>query len=125
MKNVPISKMLKRARERSGHTQAEVAKAIGISQGYYSRLERGAEISSRLIKRVAKALQIPIRLIETKRISQNCDNVAPILKCIGTDTTRLTCEELKFLCRVQGALELPMTNSLVKQLIRFYRSESG
>jgi DNA-binding XRE family transcriptional regulator len=47
---------LSRAREKAGLTQADVAKALGISQGRVSRLERAENVQLSTLVRYAEAL---------------------------------------------------------------------
>lgn len=58
-----ISKIFKEAREKSGLTQAEVAKKAGINTNYYARIERG-EPNARgdIINKIVKALKIKVIL---------------------------------------------------------------
>jgi transcriptional regulator with XRE-family HTH domain len=51
---------LRNARTSHGHTQAEMAKRLGIDQPAYSRLERQAWSSPPMIARVVMALGIPL-----------------------------------------------------------------
>lgn len=58
-----LAKAFKEAREKSGLTQAEVAKKAQIHVNYYARIERG-EVNPRgdILSRVAKALGIKLKL---------------------------------------------------------------
>lgn len=55
-------KVLKARREQLGLTQAEVAKAVGIAQPNYARLESGANENPKLktLEAIAKALRCPL-----------------------------------------------------------------
>ena len=60
-----IAKIFREAREKSGLTQAEVAKKAGIDTNYYARIERGREdIQPRgyILNDIAKALSIKLKL---------------------------------------------------------------
>ena len=59
-----IVKIFKEAREKSGLTQAEVAKKAGIHVNYYARIERGEKIKPRgyILNNIAKALGIKLKL---------------------------------------------------------------
>lgn len=63
---------LRTARKRQKLTSAEVASRLGISQGYYSRLERGyvESLDVRLALRIEAALGIPVTSwAETKKVA--------------------------------------------------------
>lgn len=54
-----IGKNIKKAREKLGLTQAEVAEKAGINVNYYARIERGeARASYDTLKAVFKTLQV-------------------------------------------------------------------
>lgn len=60
-----IAKIFREARERSGLTQAEVAKKAEISTNYYARIERGRETTEPrgyILNNIAKALNIKLKL---------------------------------------------------------------
>ena len=60
-----IAKIFKEAREKSGLTQAEVAKKAGIGTNYYARIERGREdIKPRgyILNDIARALNLKLKL---------------------------------------------------------------
>jgi transcriptional regulator with XRE-family HTH domain len=59
-----IAKIFREAREKSGLTQAEVAKKAGIHVNYYARIERGEKIEPRgyIINNIAGALDIKLKL---------------------------------------------------------------
>jgi transcriptional regulator with XRE-family HTH domain len=60
-----IAKIFREAREKSGLTQAEVAKKAGISTNYYARIERGREDTEPrgyILNNIAKALGVKVKL---------------------------------------------------------------
>jgi transcriptional regulator with XRE-family HTH domain len=73
---------LKELRERKGFTQKQLAKMVGVTQGYLSKLESGEERSGRasfaLISKIAKVLDVPANQV----LSWNLTN-EEIIKVIG------------------------------------------
>ena len=54
-----IGKNIKKAREKLGYTQEEVAKKAGMNTNYFARIERGiARASYEKLESIAKALKI-------------------------------------------------------------------
>lgn len=54
-----IGKKIRKIREEKGLLQEEIAKAAGISSGYYARIERGEENpSASVIESICKVLKI-------------------------------------------------------------------
>lgn len=57
-----VVKKLREAREKSGLTQADVAKRLGVTQSYISKIEAGqVSISIILLKKLSKVYGIDIR----------------------------------------------------------------
>lgn len=54
--------MLKRLREAKGLTQEQLARKVGVSQGYLAHLESGGRTnpSLPLLRRLAKALKVKV-----------------------------------------------------------------
>jgi transcriptional regulator with XRE-family HTH domain len=57
-----MSAIVKRLRKKRGLTQAELAKAAGVTQGYISQLEAGTtkEPGATVAVRLAEALGVPV-----------------------------------------------------------------
>ena len=57
-----VSVKLRKLREASGLTQEQLAKKVGVSQGYLAHLESGGRTnpSLALIRRLAKALKVKV-----------------------------------------------------------------
>lgn len=57
-----MSTTIRRLREQRSMTQAELAKAARVTQGYISQLEAGTkkDIGAKVAVRLAKALDVPV-----------------------------------------------------------------
>lgn len=56
-----LGKNLKKAREKAGLTQQEVADQVGIHVNYYARIERGEEVAAlETLRAIAKVLKVRV-----------------------------------------------------------------
>lgn len=60
---------LKRLRNKKGFTQLDAAKKLGISEGYYSLIEKGerqSDMPISMVKKLANVFEVPIEVILEK-----------------------------------------------------------
>lgn len=53
-----FSKKVQEAREKTGLTQLQVAKKVGINVNYYARVERGLVPAIKTLRNIAKVLKV-------------------------------------------------------------------
>jgi immF control region protein len=60
-----IKTVIKKAREKAGMTQYELAAAVGVSRGYYADVEKGRYTPSlKLLSRLAELLNIDLNFLK-------------------------------------------------------------
>lgn len=96
---VSFSELVRKHRKEKNITTTELAKMVGVSQGTISNLERGKNVSDKVVDKVIKVLEIPISDINYEEVKNN--TVLPgYAENIGKAT-----------------LTMPLTNSKIKVTI--------
>ena len=123
-RNENFSNFLKEERKKRGKTQAEMAEACGTNQGSYYHWESKGKLprSPNMQEKLAKLVGFSTReeLVEKACASfHDQHNLLPLIRTIAkANCGAVTLDDLMFLCDTQATLDLPMSTTLIEELMR-------
>lgn len=120
-----VGKQIKTARESRGWTQEKLAKKLGITAAYISRLEKnGALPSDELAKKLARVLSLNERGFRKKILEQrtSIDIEKDLLPLEGAPVSELNDEEKEVIGIFQKLSE--RAKRVVKEILRSFKDQA-
>ena len=120
MRNIAVSYLLLSTRRRMGKSQKEIALALNISPGYYSRLEGSGLIPSHQLSEIARILCLSkddlFQKLNPRGIEEK--NLMPLIRCLSmTAFEKLNMREFEFLAKMQQVVGREISPKILVDLM--------